>query len=181
MLSFASSQVDVCTWTYLWNSPVIESMVLEVDVTHTHQLNCSPLKCWVLWDIPASWKLSLSLIEVKSWNFEMFCRREKLKNVSGGNIRQISWNTAFQCGVKLCHGCHAASPNKLKNIFHPALLCSVLLAVQWEEKRTAGHEGRQQILILSYTETFFYGTYQDRTPSEKYQNTSLYNAIFRVV
>lgn len=116
--------------------------------------------------------------KLEFWNV---LQKRKAKNASGGNIRQISWNAAFQWGVKLCHGCQAASSSKVKNIFHPALLCSVLLSVQWEEKRTVGHEGGQQILGLNYSETFYHGTHQDRTLSEKHQNTYLYNAIYHVV
>lgn len=81
----------------------------------------------------------MKFVSVLNWGdkleFWNVLQKRKAKNVSGGNVRQISWNAAFQWGIKLCHGCQAASPNTVKNIFHPALLCSVLLSVQWEEKR----------------------------------------------
>lgn len=54
----------------------------------------------------------------------------------------------------------AISSNKVKNIFHPVLSCSVLSSVQWEEKRASGDEMRQRILILNYSENFFHGKYQ---------------------
>lgn len=179
MLSFASSQVwflylnlylkfsnyrkdGVRGWCYTYPSAELQPTEMVSTVRH------SSIMKFVL-----NWGEKLEF-----WNV---LQKRKAKNVSGGNMRQIPWNAAFQWGVKLCHGCQAAAPNNVKSIFHPALLCSVLLSVQWEEKSTFGHEGRQQILILNYLETFFHDTYQDRTLSEKHQNTFLYNAIYHVV
>lgn len=89
----------------------------------------------------------------------MFCRAEKLKYFWWGTSDRFLEMKHFS-GVKLCHGCQAILSNKVKNIFHPVLSCSVLLSVQWEEKRVVGDETRQRVLILNYSETFFHGKYQ---------------------
>lgn len=72
----------------------------------------------------------------------MFCRTEKLKYFWWEISDRFLEKQHFS-GVKLCHECQAISSNKVKNIFYPVLSCSVLLSVQWEEKRAAGDETRQ--------------------------------------
>jgi len=96
---------------------------------------------------------------VKSWNSEMFCGTEKLKYFWRETSDRFLEMQNFS-GVKLCHGCQAISSDKVKNVFHPVLSCSVLLSRQWEEKRATGDETRQRSLILNYSETFFHGKYQ---------------------
>lgn len=103
-------------------------------------------------------------------------------------MEQRSWNISggknqtdfLKCSISAVSSCvRQFHLRKVRNIFHPVLSSSVLLSVQCEEKRTAGDETRQWILILNYSETFS----MENIKRELFLGSSapLYSAILHAV